>query len=64
MSCVAARRLDEREFAPALRAIERARRLAPQLRMLGRVHSGLGGAALAVALGLSVVFSSAALLAW
>ena len=56
-------RHDEREFAPELRAIERARKLAPQLRMLGRVHSLLGGAALAAGLALSIVLSSAALFA-
>jgi len=56
-------RHDEREFAPALRAIERARQLAPQLRLLGRVHSLLGGALLSAALVSSVVLSSAALFA-
>jgi hypothetical protein len=57
------RRDDEREFGPALRAIERARRLAPQLRLLGRVHSLLGGAALSAALVLSVLLTSAVLFA-
>lgn len=41
--------LDEREFLPALRAIERARRLAPQLAMLGRAHTALGALALSAA---------------
>jgi hypothetical protein len=54
---------DEREFAPALRAIERAKRLAPQLQLLGRVHTLLGAAALSAALAASVVVSSAALFA-
>jgi hypothetical protein len=40
---------DEREFLPALRAIERSRRLAPQLAMLGRAHTALGGVALGAA---------------
>ena len=50
---------DEREFAPALRAIGRAKRLAPHLQLLGRVHTLLGAAALAA----SVVLSGAALFA-
>lgn len=50
---------DEREFAPALRAIGRAKRLAPHLQLLGRVHTLLGAAALAA----SVVLSAAALFA-
>jgi hypothetical protein len=54
---------DEREFAPALRAIERAKRLAPHLQLLGRVHTLLGAAALSAALAASVVLSSAALFA-
>lgn len=54
---------DEREFAPALRAIERAKRLGPQLQLLGRVHTLLGAAALSAALAASIVLSSAALLA-
>jgi hypothetical protein len=54
---------DEREFAPALRAIARARQLAPQLRLLGRVYSLLGGVVVCGALVLSVVLSSAALFA-
>lgn len=54
---------DEREFAPALRAIERARRLAPQLRLLGRVYSLLGGVLVSAALVLSFVLGSAALFA-
>jgi hypothetical protein len=54
---------DEREFAPALRAIARAQRLAPHLQLLGRVHMLLGAAALAAALGASLVLSGAAWLA-
>ncbi len=54
---------DEREFAAALRAIERARKLAPHLQLLGRVHTLLGAAALAAALGASVVLSGALMFA-
>jgi len=61
----AAQRLreDEREFAPALRAIERAKKLTPQLQMLGRVHTLLGAAALSIAIAASVVLSGALLFA-
>ena len=52
-------REDEREFAPALRAIARAKKLAPQLRLLGRVHVLLGAAALSLALTASVLLSAA-----
>lgn len=52
---------DEREFAPALRAIERAQRLAPQLQLLSRLHTFLGAAALALALLASVLLSTALL---
>ncbi|HEY8123064.1 MAG TPA: hypothetical protein VII78_17210 [Myxococcota bacterium] len=54
---------DEREFAPALRAIARAKKLAPQLQLLGRVHTLLGAAALSAALGASVVLGGAVLFA-
>ena len=59
----AAQRLreDEREFAPALRAIERAKRLAPQLAMLARLHTFLGAAAVALALLASIGLSGALL---
>jgi hypothetical protein len=50
---------DEREFAPALRAIERAKRLAPQLRMLSRLHTGLGAGVLGLAVLASVLLSGA-----
>jgi hypothetical protein len=61
----AAQRLreDEREFAPALRAIERAKRLAPQLQMLSRLHTFLGATALALALLASILLSGALLFA-
>jgi len=61
----AAQRLrdDEREFAPALRAIERAKKLAPQLQMLGRVHTLLGAAALSLAIAASIALSGALLFA-
>ncbi len=50
---------DEREFAPALRAIERAKKLAPQLRMLSRLHTGLGAGALGLAVLASFMLSGA-----
>jgi hypothetical protein len=56
-------REDEREFAPALRAIERAKRLAPQLQMLSRLHTFLGAAAVALALLASILLSGALLFA-
>jgi hypothetical protein len=56
-------REDEREFTPALRAIERAKRLAPQLAMLARLHTFLGAAALALALPASILLSVALLFA-
>ncbi len=56
-------RSDEREFAPALRAIARAKKLAPQLQLLGRVHTLLGAAALSAALAASIALSGAALVA-
>jgi hypothetical protein len=40
-------RADEREFAPALRAIERRERQHSRVRLLANVHLGLGGIALA-----------------
>jgi hypothetical protein len=57
--------LDEREFLPALRAIERSRRLAPQLAMLARLHTALGAiavasAALSLAIGTVVALLSGA----
>jgi hypothetical protein len=54
-------RADEREFAPALRAIERAKKLAPQLQMLARLHTFLGAAAIALALLASILLSGALL---
>jgi hypothetical protein len=61
----AAQRLrnDEREFEPALRAIERAKKLAPQLQILGRLHTLLGAAALGLALLASLLLSGALLFA-
>jgi len=56
-------RADEREFAPALRAIERAQKLAPQLHMLGRLHTLLGAAALSLAIAASAVLTGALLFA-
>jgi len=55
--------LDEASYAPQLRAIERAKKLAPQLRSLARVHSALGLAALALAAIASVVLGAAAFFA-
>jgi hypothetical protein len=55
--------LDERSYARELRAIERATKLAPQLRALARVHALLGSAALALALLASVILGAAALFA-
>ena len=54
---------DEREFAASLRAIERAKKLAPQLQLLGRVHTLLGAVTLSAALAASIVLSGAALIA-
>jgi hypothetical protein len=54
---------DEREFAPALRAIERTQKLGPQLQMLGRVHTLLGAAALSLAIAASIVLTGALLFA-
>jgi hypothetical protein len=55
--------LDEAIYAPQLRAIERAKKLAPQLRSLARVHTVLGLSALALALVASVILGAAALFA-
>jgi uncharacterized membrane protein (DUF2068 family) len=54
-------RPDEREFAPALRAIERAKRLGPQLQMLSRLHTLLGAAALGLAAVATLLLSGALL---
>jgi hypothetical protein len=55
--------LDEASYAPQLRAIERAKKLAPQLRSLARAHTVLGLSALALALVASVILGAAALFA-
>jgi len=52
--------LDDASYAPQLRAIERAKKLAPQLRSLARVQTALGLSALALAVIASVVLGGAA----
>jgi len=55
--------LDDATYAPQLRAIERAKKLAPQLRSLARVHTALGLSALALAVIASVILGAAAIFA-